>query len=82
MYIRASFICGSISGPQLPVKSTLLFFFANCDILGVKIIGIDPLEPNTWLYCVYYAVLQLFFKPKVWSLANSSLTESFTHHDK
>ena len=47
---------GSISGPQLPVKSTLLlFFFAICDILGVKIIGIDPLEPNIWLYCVYYA---------------------------
>ena len=52
---------GSISGPQLPVKSSLLFFFSNCDILGVKIIRIDPLEPNLWLYYVYYAVLQLFF---------------------
>jgi len=34
---------------------------SNCDILGVKIIRIDPLEPNIWLYYVYYAVLQLFF---------------------
>ena len=46
-------------------------FFANCDILLVKIIGIDPLEPNIWLYYVYYDVLQLFFNPKVWSLADS-----------
>ena len=29
--------------------STAAFFFTNCDILGVKIIGIDPLEPNIWL---------------------------------
>ena len=32
--------------------------FDNCDILGVKIIRIDPLELNLWLYYVYYAVLQ------------------------
>ena len=68
---------GSISGPKLPVKSRLIKstpFFSNCDILGVKIIRIDPLEPNIWLYCVYYAVLQLF-NAEVWSareLNNSS----------
>ena len=36
-------------------------FFVNCDILGVKFIRIDPLEPNIWLSFVSYAVLQLFF---------------------
>ena len=36
-------------------------FLFNCDILGVKVIRIDPLEPNTWLSYVSYAVLQLFF---------------------
>ena len=69
-----------LNSPQLPVKSTLLFFFANCNTLGVKIIRIDPLEPNIWLYYVYYAVLQLFFKPKVWSLANSKRHLFFMKH--
>ena len=27
--------------------------FDNCDISGVKIIRIDPLEPDIWLYYVY-----------------------------
>ena len=30
--------------------------FANCDILGVKIIRMDPLESNIWLSYVSYAV--------------------------
>ena len=48
-------------GPPIAseIKSALLF--ANCDTLGVKIIRIDPLEPNIWLHYVYCAVLQLFF---------------------
>ena len=72
-FILGSFIASNIHAA---------LFLSNCDILGVKIIRIDPLEPNIWLYYVYYDVLQLFFNPKVWSLANSDLTESFTHHDR
>ena len=83
VYFRIASIgraAGSISGPQLPVKSSLLFLFANCDILGVKIIRIDPLEPNIWLYCVYHDVSAAVFKPKVWSLANSKRHLFFIKH--
>ena len=69
-------------GSSIASKIDSALFFANFDILGVKIIRIDPLEPNIWLYYVYYDVLQPFFNPKVWSVANSDLTESFTHHDR
>ena len=51
-FILGSFIASNIHAA---------LFFANCDILGVKIIRIDPLEPNIWLCHVCYAVLQLFF---------------------
>ena len=48
-------------GSSIASKIKSALFFANCDILGVKIIRIDPLELNLWLYYVYYAVLQLLF---------------------
>jgi hypothetical protein len=51
-FILGSFIASNVHAA---------LFFANCDILGVKIIRIDPLEPNIWLSYVSYAVLQLFF---------------------
>ena len=51
-FILGSFIASNVHAA---------LFLSNCDILGVKIIRIDPLEPNIWLYYVYYAVLQLFF---------------------
>ena len=56
-FILGSFIASNIQAA---------LFFVNCDILGVKIIRIDPLEPNTWLSYVSYAVLQLLlYLPKV-----------------
>ena len=60
---RNNLICqGSISGPpSIASKIKFALFFANCDILRVKIIRIDSLEPNIWLYCVYYAVLAAVF---------------------
>ena len=51
-FILGSFIASNIHAA---------LFLSNCDILGVKIIRIDPLELNLWLYYVYYAVLQLLF---------------------
>jgi len=56
-YCASRFILGSFIASN--IHAALLL--SNCDILGVKIIRIDPLEPNIWLYYVYYAVLQLFF---------------------
>ena len=51
------FILGS------PIASDILSarFLSNCDILGVKVIRIDPLEPNIWLSYVPYAVLAAVF---------------------
>ena len=54
-------------GSSIASKIKFALSFANCDILGVKIMRIDPLEPNIWLYCVYYDVLADVFNPKVWS---------------
>ena len=51
-FILGSFIASNIHAA---------LFFVNCDILGVKTIRIDPLEPNIWLSYVSYAVLQLLF---------------------
>ena len=39
-FILGSFIASNIQAA---------LFFVNCDILGVKIIRIDPLEPNNYL---------------------------------
>ena len=50
-------------GSSIASKIKFALFFANCDILGVKIIRIDPLEPNIWLTYMYYAVLELFCNP-------------------
>jgi hypothetical protein len=47
-FILGSFIASNIHAA---------LFLSNCDILGVKIIRIDPLEPNIWLSYVSYAVL-------------------------
>ena len=51
---------GSVLGPQLPVKSNLLRFFLIRGQQGVKTIRIDPLEPNIWLYYVYYDLVKSF----------------------
>ena len=51
--------------------------FDNCDILGVKIIRIDPLEPNIWLSYVSYAVWQLFLTQNFGPLADSKSQQSF-----
>ena len=51
--VHARFNLGSFIASNIHVA----LLFANCDILGVKIIRTDPLDPNIKLYCVYYAVL-------------------------
>ena len=52
-------------GSSIASKIKFALLFANCDILGIKIVRIDPLEPSIWLYCVYYDVLAAVFNPNV-----------------
>jgi hypothetical protein len=49
-------------------------------MLGVKIIRIDPLEPNIWLSYVSYAVLQLFSTQSFRPVADFKSRQSFMKH--
>ena len=67
-FILGSFIASNIQAA---------LFFVNCDILGVKIIRIDPLEPNNYLVVLrVLRRLAAVFGP----LADSKSQQSFMKH--
>ena len=67
-------------GSSIASKIKSALFFCQLRHMGVKLIRIDPLEPNIWLYCLYCGVLAAVFNPKVWSarelLASSILSSN------